>query len=89
MIEIVLFLILAIYVVFILQLIFGFDKVKSFERTNEKPKTSFSIIVPFRNEEKNLPKLLKSISKLNYPKELFELIEVLQNYANQSRDTGV
>jgi glycosyltransferase involved in cell wall biosynthesis len=76
MIEIVLFLILGIYGFFILQLIFGFDKVKSFERTDEKPKTSFSIIVPFRNEEKNLPKLLKSISNLNYPKELFELILV-------------
>ncbi|WP_245902689.1 glycosyltransferase family 2 protein [Flavobacterium aciduliphilum] len=68
--------ILAIYVVFIIQLIFGFDKVNSFERTNEKPKTTFSIIVPFRNEAKNLPKLLKSISSLNYPKELFELILV-------------
>jgi cellulose synthase/poly-beta-1,6-N-acetylglucosamine synthase-like glycosyltransferase len=76
MIEIVLFLILAVYVVFILQLIFGFDKVKSFERTDEQPKTSFSIIVPFRNEEKNLPKLLKSISSLNYPKNLFEIILV-------------
>lgn len=76
MIEIVLFFVLIIYVVFILQLVFGFDKVKSFERTDEKPKTSFSIIVPFRNEEKNLPKLLKSISNLNYPKELFELILV-------------
>ena len=30
MIEIILFLILAIYIVFILQLIFGFNKVKSF-----------------------------------------------------------
>ena len=76
MIEIVLFLILAVYVVFILQLIFGFDKVKSFERTDEQPKTSFSIIVPFRNEEKNLSKLLKSISNLNYPKNLFEIILV-------------
>jgi cellulose synthase/poly-beta-1,6-N-acetylglucosamine synthase-like glycosyltransferase len=69
-------LILALYVVFILQLIFGFDKVKSFERNDEQPKTSFSIIVPFRNEEKNLPKLLKSISNLNYPKNLFEIILV-------------
>lgn len=76
MIEIVLYLILAIYVVFIAQLIFGFDKVKTFERTNEIPKTKFSIIVPFRNEAKNLPKLLQSISKLKYPKELFELILV-------------
>lgn len=74
MIEIVLLVVLVIYVVFILQLIFGFDKVKSFVRTDEKPVTKFSIIVPFRNEEKNLPKLLKSISKLNYPKDLFEII---------------
>jgi cellulose synthase/poly-beta-1,6-N-acetylglucosamine synthase-like glycosyltransferase len=76
MIEIVLFVVLVIYVVFILQLIFGFDKVKTFVRTDEKPVTKFSIIVPFRNEEKNLPKLLKSISKLNYPKDLFEIIMV-------------
>jgi len=76
MIEILVFVVLGIYVVFILQLIIGFDKVKSFVRTDEKPKTTFSIIVPFRNEEKNLPKLLKSISKLNYPKDLYEMILV-------------
>ena len=76
MIEIIFFLILGIYVVFILQLFFGFDKVKTFIRTAEKPTTTFSIIVPFRNEEKNLPKLLQSISNLNYPKELFEIIMV-------------
>ena len=76
MIEIIFFLILGIYVVFILQLFFGFDKVKTFIRTDEKPTTTFSIIVPFRNEEKNLPKLLQSFSNLNYPKELFEIIMV-------------
>ena len=76
MIAIVLFICLFIYVVFISQLIFGFDKVKLFERTNEIPKTTFSIIVPFRNEEKNIGKLLQSISKLNYPTELFEIIMI-------------
>jgi glycosyltransferase involved in cell wall biosynthesis len=76
MIAIVLFICLFIYVVFISQLIFGFDKVSSFESTNEIPKTSFSIIVPFRNEEKNIGKLLQSISKLNYPTELFEIIMI-------------
>lgn len=76
MIEIILYLILVIYVGFILQLLLGFDKVKSFVRTDENPKTAFSIIIPFRNEEKNLPKLLKSISKLKYPKDLFEIILV-------------
>lgn len=76
MIEIVLFVVLAIYVTFVLQLVFGFNKVKSFIRTDIKPKTKFSIIVPFRNEAKNLPNLLQSISNLNYPKEYFELILV-------------
>jgi len=76
MIEIILFVVLVIYVVFILQLIIGFEKVKSFVRTDEKPKTAFTIIVPFRNEEKNLPKLLESFSKLNYPYKLIEVILV-------------
>ena len=74
--DVVLYLIAAIYVVFIAQLIYGFNKVNPFERTEVNPKTTFSIIVPFRNEAKNLPKLLKSISNLNYPKELFEIILV-------------
>jgi cellulose synthase/poly-beta-1,6-N-acetylglucosamine synthase-like glycosyltransferase len=87
MIEIVLFLILGIYVIFILQLIIGCIKIKSFNRTDEKPKTAFSIIVPFRNEEKNLPKLLESISKLNYPKELFEVIMV--NDFSEDNSEGV
>lgn len=76
MIELVLFICLSIYVVFILQLIIGFNKIKSFERTDIKPKTTFSIVVPFRNEEKNLGKLLQSISNLNYPAELFEIIMI-------------
>jgi cellulose synthase/poly-beta-1,6-N-acetylglucosamine synthase-like glycosyltransferase len=73
---IVLSIVLLVYVVLIAQLIFGFGKVKTFMRTDASPKNSFSIIVPFRNEEKNLRKLLRSISDLNYPKELFELIMV-------------
>lgn len=40
------------------------------------PKTSFTIIVPYRNEEKHLPALLKSIAKLRYPRSLFEVIMV-------------
>ncbi len=40
------------------------------------PKTSFTIVVPFRNERENLPNLLHSISLLNYPKDLVEIILV-------------
>ena len=76
MILIVFYLILAVYCFFIFQLIYGFDKIKTFVSTNEKPKTAFTIVVPFRNEAKNLPKLLQSFSKLNYPHELIEIIMV-------------
>jgi len=74
--SIFLYSILLIYILFILQLIWGFRKVKSFERTSLLPKTAFTIIVPFRNEAKNLPKLLKSFATLNYPQELIEIIMV-------------
>ena len=53
---------------------YGFDKVESFGVGDVKPKTKFSIIVPFRNEAENLPKLLQSLKTLNYPKQLFEIV---------------
>jgi glycosyltransferase involved in cell wall biosynthesis len=76
LISIFLYSILLIYVLFILQLIWGFRKVKSFDRTSLLPKTAFTIIVPFRNEAKNLPNLLKSFARLNYPQEFIEIIMV-------------
>ena len=76
MIAIVLYIIISIYCLAIIVLIYGFTKVNSFEYLGFKPKTKFSIIVPFRNEAENLPKLLDSFSKLNYPMELFEVILV-------------
>jgi cellulose synthase/poly-beta-1,6-N-acetylglucosamine synthase-like glycosyltransferase len=49
---------------------------KRFSKKEFIPKTSFSIVVPFRNEKENLPNLLHSISLLNYPKDLMEVILV-------------
>jgi len=72
----VLYIIISIYCLAIITLIYGFTKVNSFEYLGLEPQTKFSIIVPFRNEAENLPKLLASFSKLNYPMELFEVILV-------------
>lgn len=72
----ILILILAVYVILIVQLILGFNKVAHFEKTEIQPKTGFSIVIPFRNEAKSLPELLQSIANLNYPRDLFELILV-------------
>lgn len=73
---VVLYIISLIYCLTIIALIFGFSKVNSFEYLGMEPKTQFSIVVPFRNEAENLPHLLNSISKLNYPTDLFEVLLV-------------
>ena len=72
----VLYIIITLYCLAIVALIYGFTKVNSFEYLGLKPKTKFSIVVPFRNEAENLPILLKSFSNLNYPNDLFEVILV-------------
>lgn len=84
MISFIIFLCIGVYAVFIIQLIVGFNKVKPFDTTHIAPKTTFSILIPFRNEEKNLSKLLNAISKLNYPKELFEIIAIDDNSRDKS-----
>ena len=76
MITIILFSVVLVYAGSIVLLIYGLSKVKSFENTGLSPKTRFSIVVPFRNETENLPILLDSFSKLNYPEDLFEVILV-------------
>ena len=65
-----------LYLLFIGSFIYGFDKVPQFQLEDITPLTKFSVIIPFRNEAENLPILLASISKLKYPKTLFEVIFV-------------
>ena len=76
MLELILGTVFLIYILFIGQLFYGFNLMRRFSKAEFIPKTSFSIVVPFRNEKENLPNLLHSISLLNYPKELVEVILV-------------
>ena len=76
MLELILGIVFLIYILFIGQLIYGFNRMKRFSKKEFTPKTSFTIVVPFRNERENLPNLLHSISLLNYPIELVEIILV-------------
>jgi len=73
------------YLIVIGILIYGFDKVDNYKLQDLPAKTKFSIIIPFRNEAGNLPKLLESIANLNYPKALFEVILV----DDESEDTSI
>ena len=72
------------YLLLIGVLIYGFEKVPRFKLDNTPPKTAFSLIVPFRNEENNLPQLLKSIKELDYPTDLYEIILVDDHSEDQS-----
>lgn len=65
-----------IYFLLIASFLLGFDRIKTFKLRHLKPKNRFSVIIPFRNEEKMLPALLESIVMLNYPKDYFEIIFV-------------
>ena len=79
------FTITVIYIVLIGCFIIGFDSIKIFNGEATNKKTKFSIIIPFRNEAENLPDLLKSIYKLDYPEHLFEIIFV----DDASKDSSV
>lgn len=68
--------IIGIYSLFILWLAYGFKRIQMFKNRATEPKTTFSIIVPFRNEAAHLPELLHSFTQLSYPQTKFEIIFV-------------
>lgn len=74
--ALILLIILILYGCFILRTLYGCLKIKPFSSSSKQPKNSFSVVVPFRNEKENLQILIHSLSNLNYPKDLFEVILV-------------
>ena len=68
--------IVSLYCFIIIAFSIGFHLVDDFELENVTQTNKFTVIIPFRNEERSLPTLLKSIQELDYPKELFEIIFV-------------
>lgn len=57
-------------------LLYGWKKIPEFSSENSPAEIRFSIIVPFRNEAKNLSDLLNSLARVNYPKSKYEIILV-------------
>ncbi len=70
------FILFALYFYCIVFMVLGFKKVRFFSTNEIKPGTHFSIVIPFRNEAENLPNILETIDKLNYPAEMFEILFV-------------
>ncbi len=62
---------------FCMLLIFmGFLKLEKFKYQPSIGIIRFTIIIPFRNEAENLPKLVYSLQNIKYPRHLFEIIFV-------------
>ena len=63
---------------FLITSIFAFKKKKTPHNNNYK-ENFFSILIPARNEEEVIGNLLKSLKKLNYNKDKYEINVVLNN----------
>lgn len=71
------FVLVTVYMVLLLFVWIGMIQLKpTTVLDTSKPKTTFTIVVPFRNEAENIPALLASLKELDYPTELFEVIFV-------------
>jgi cellulose synthase/poly-beta-1,6-N-acetylglucosamine synthase-like glycosyltransferase len=84
MIENILFIIILLllihYVIFLFKIYFGLNKLSSHDNENI-PLEFVSIIVPFRNEEKNILNTYNHLANQNYPTEKLEII-----FVNDSSD---
>ncbi|UAB76134.1 glycosyltransferase [Mesoflavibacter sp. SCSIO 43206] len=78
--------ILLLYLLLIGKFAFAINKVSEFKLEDIPAKTTFTVVIPFRNEAENLPTLLKSISTLNYQNSLFEIILVNDDSEDLSKD---
>jgi len=64
---------------------YGWFKNKARAKITGSLHTRVSVIIPFRNESKNIEPLLKSLSAQNYPAELMEVILVDDHSSDHSR----
>ncbi len=72
------FSLLLVYAGLLLYYRFGWQQIPSFKPSirNSAPSTSITVIIPARNEEHNLPRLLSALAQQTYPKALVEVIVI-------------
>ena len=65
-----------LYVLLILYFLFGWIKLEEYTAGKKNCTTKVSVIIPVRNEEKNIKNLLDDLREQLYNRELFEIIVV-------------
>ena len=78
------FSIFILYAILIFSFTIGSLKINEFSAKNRDSRTTFSVVIPFRNEAKNLPLLLRSIQKIEYPTSHVEFIFVDDDSSDRS-----
>lgn len=79
-----LLIIICLYATLIGEFAVGYWRLPMFFPKKEDAHIGFSIIIPFRNEATNLPKLLASLRQLDYPNSHFEILLI----NDDSQDTS-
>ena len=73
-----------IYVLIISIYTYGWFRLKTYKPPDITLKTQVSIIIPARNEEKNITNLLADLVKQDFSKDLFEIIVIDDNSSDQT-----
>lgn len=73
-----------LYSVLILYYTISWKAAPVFVPEEKKPVTTISVIIPARNEEKNIRALLESLEKQSYPRHLYEVIVVDDHSTDQT-----
>ena len=91
----------ALYSICIAAFTFGLFNLKErFHSVNKNNLIKVSVLIAARNEEKNIEKLLESLKKQSFPKELFEVIivndhsidntdEIINDFINKNKELDV
>lgn len=91
----------ALYLICIAAFTFGlFNLKEKFHSVNKNNIIKVSVLIAARNEEKNIEKLLESLKKQSFPKELFEVIivndhstdntdEIINDFINKNKELDV
>lgn len=74
---------ISLYVLLIYRYTFLFQRLKVFRPKKIPAVTSFSIVIPARNEEQNIGNCIQSILDNDYPKHLYEII-VVDDYSTDA-----
>lgn len=83
----ILIVIFSIYTGWMLVLIFGWLRRNNKKITSSVTTHSLSVLIPYRNEQENIPLLLKSLSDLQYSTEAVEFIFINDHSVDNSVDT--